>query len=109
MKVDEELSAPDGSEQPGSAEAERIDKAPASRRQRIGASIGRLTDAIRRGDDAAVEQAVLQLSKRSRWLAPLGLVVGAFLMLFQGLKLRITQRRTGHLQRRIDIHDLQCT
>ncbi len=59
----------------------------ATRRERVGASIGRLTDAIRRGDDAAVEQAVLQLSKRRRYLAPLAMIVGAFLMLFQGVKL----------------------
>ena len=61
-------------------------------------SIGRLTDAIKRGDDAAVERAVLQLSKRSRWLAPLGLIVGAFLMLFQGVKLLYTNWRLTLVQ-----------
>lgn len=34
-----------------------------------------------------VEAAVLALSRRSRWLAPLATVVGAFVMLFQGVKL----------------------
>ncbi len=43
----------------------------------------RLVDAIQRSDDAAVERAVIQLSASSRWLAPLALIVGAFLMLFQ--------------------------
>lgn len=47
----------------------------------------RLVDAIRYGDETMVESAVLALSRRSRWLAPLALVVGAFAMLFQGLKL----------------------
>ena len=46
-----------------------------------------LVNAIRDGDDAMVEQAVLRLSRSRRWLAPLALVVGAFVMLFQGLKL----------------------
>src|SRR6202041_2874074 len=71
---------------------------PPSRRARVGASIGRLTDAIRRGDDKAVERAVLQLSRRSRWLAPLGLIVGAFLMLFQGVKLLYTNWRLALIQ-----------
>ena len=69
-----------------------------TRRARVGASIGKLTDAIRRGDDKAVEQAVLQLSRRSRWLAPLGLIVGAFLMLFQGVKLLYTNWRLAVIQ-----------
>ena len=69
-----------------------------TRRARVGASIGKLTDAIRRGDDKAVEQAVLQLSRRSRWLAPLGLIVGAFLMLFQGVKLLYTNWRLALIQ-----------
>jgi hypothetical protein len=42
---------------------------------------------LRQGDDASVEQAVVQLSKVHRWLAPVALVAGAVLMLFQGLKL----------------------
>ena len=58
-----------------------------TRRERVGTAITRLVHVIRTGDDKAVEQAVLDLSRRSRWLAPLGLIVGAFLMLFQGLKL----------------------
>ncbi len=40
-----------------------------------------------------VENAVLSLSQRSRWLAPLAFVVGAFAMLFQGLKLLVTNWR----------------
>ncbi len=69
-----------------------------SRREQIGAALGRLVDAIRRGDDAAVERAVLQLSQRRRWLAPLGMIVGAFLMLFQGLKLLFTNWRLTLVQ-----------
>ena len=75
--------------------------APASRttrRARVGVMVRNLVDAIRRSDDAAVERAVLQLSERSRWLAPLALVVGAFLMLFGGLKLLITNWRLTLVQ-----------
>ncbi len=43
--------------------------------------------AIRDGDDAMIEAAVLRFSRSRRWLAPLALVVGAFVMLFQGVRL----------------------
>ncbi len=69
-----------------------------NRRAWVGALIGRLVDAIRRGDDKAVEQAVLQLSQRRRWLAPLALIVGGFLMLFQGVKLLYTNWRLALVQ-----------
>ncbi len=94
----EERSAPDGSEPSGTAGSEPATGPTPRRRDRISASIGRLIDAIRRGDDAAVEKAVLQLSKRRRWLAPLGLIVGAFLMLFQGVKLLYTNWRLTLVQ-----------
>lgn len=51
------------------------------------ALVVRMIAAIREGDDEKVEQAVLALSHRSRYLAPLALVVGAFTMLFQGVQL----------------------
>ncbi len=99
MRVEhEDRSAPDSSGPLGSPERELSPGPAGTRRERIGASIGRLTDAIRRGDDAAVEQAVLQLSKRRRWLAPLGMIVGAFLMLFQGVKLLYTNWRLTLVQ-----------
>ena len=41
---------------------------------------------------------MLQLSQRRRWLAPLGLIVGAFLMLFQGVKLLYTNWRLTLVQ-----------
>jgi hypothetical protein len=45
-----------------------------------------------------VEAAVLQLSSRHRLFAPLGLVVGAFGMLFEGLKLLFSNRRLTLVQ-----------
>jgi hypothetical protein len=97
----EDRSAADSLGSPAPEPAPETEPAPGptgTRRQRIGVSIGRLTDAIRRGDDAAVEQAVLQLSQRRRWLAPLGMIVGAFLMLFQGVKLLYTNWRLTLVQ-----------
>jgi hypothetical protein len=67
-------------------------------RRRVRGMVVRLVDAIRQSDDAAVERAVVQLSKTRRWLAPLALVVGAFLMLFQGLKLLLTNWRLTLVQ-----------
>jgi len=62
------------------------DGARSSRRDRVGVLFERLVDAIRHGDDETVEAAVLALSRRSRWLAPLALMVGGFAMLFQGVR-----------------------
>ena len=71
---------------------------PQSRRVAIGAQIKRLVTAIRTGDEAMVERAVLALSQRSRWLAPLAMLVGAFAMLFQGVKLLFTNWRLTFVQ-----------
>jgi hypothetical protein len=53
---------------------------------------------LRRGDDASLEQAVVQLSKVHRWLAPVALIAGAVLMLFQGLKLLFANWRLTLVQ-----------
>jgi hypothetical protein len=58
----------------------------------------RLVVAIRTGDEAMVERTVLALSQRSRWLAPLAMLVGAFAMLFQGVKLLFTNWRLTLVQ-----------
>ncbi len=60
--------------------------------------VKRLIEAIRDGDESMVEKAILGLSQRSRWLAPLALVVGAFAMLFQGVKLLVTNWRLTLVQ-----------
>ena len=57
-----------------------------------------LVHAIREGDDARVEDAVLRLSQSRRWLAPLAFVVGAFVMLFDGLKLVFSNWRLTIIQ-----------
>lgn len=73
-------------------------QAHATRRGRVAARIRNLVDAINRSDEAAVERAVLELSRRRRLLAPLAMVVGAFMMLFGGLKLLITNWRLTLVQ-----------
>ena len=69
-----------------------------SRRATVVAQIERLVSAIRTGDEAMVERVVLSLSQRSRWLAPLAMLVGAFAMLFQGVKLLFTNWRLTLVQ-----------
>jgi hypothetical protein len=83
---------------PGTGDEVANPPLPPSRRVAIGQQIERLVTAIRTGDEAMVEGAVLALSQRSRWLAPLGLLVGAFAMLFQGVKLLFTNWRLTLVQ-----------
>jgi hypothetical protein len=58
-----------------------------SRREVLRTQGRALIDAIQSGDEAAVESAVLALSRSRRIFAPLVFAVGAFVMLFQGLRL----------------------
>jgi hypothetical protein len=69
-----------------------------SRRVVIVRLVERLVTAVRTGDEATVERTVLALSQRSRWLAPLAFLVGAFAMLFQGVKLLFTNWRLTLVQ-----------
>ena len=52
-----------------------------------------LVRAIEGGDDSRVEEAVLELSRSRRLFAPLAFVVGAFVMLYQGVKLLLSNWR----------------
>ena len=52
-----------------------------------------LVRAIEDGDDSKVEKAVLDLSRSRRLFAPLAFLVGAFVMLFQGVKLLFSNWR----------------
>ena len=69
-----------------------------TRRASVYSQLQRMVVAIRAGDDAQVESVILSLSQRSRYLAPLTLVVGAFAMLFQGVKLLFTNWRLTLIQ-----------
>src|SRR5437763_551165 len=59
----------------------------------LAARIRSLVRAIQAGDEAQIEQAILRLSRRRRVFAPLGFAVGAFVLLFDGLRLIVTNWR----------------
>ena len=59
----------------------------------LGARIAALVRAIQTNDAATIEQAILRLSRRRRILAPLALTVTAFVLLFDGLRLILTNWR----------------
>jgi hypothetical protein len=71
---------------------------PTSRTDSVISQVRGLIDAIRNGDDALVEEAVNKLSGRRRLYAPLGMVVGAFTMLFEGLRMLLTNWRLMLIQ-----------
>ena len=64
----------------------------AARRAALVASVTGILRAIEQGDDAAVET-IMRASRSRRALAPLAFAVGAFAMLFDGLKLLVTNWR----------------
>ena len=69
-------------------------KQPARARHRsLRQLVRRLIVAIREGDERKIEDAVLQLSKKRRIFAPLTFAIGAFVMLFSGLRLLVTNWR----------------
>jgi Zn-dependent protease with chaperone function len=57
-----------------------------------------LVHAIEHDDEAEVREAVLRLSRSRRWLTPLAFAVGAFAMLFEGLKLLVSNWRLTIIQ-----------
>ena len=69
-----------------------------SRRQVVVRQGRALVRAIREDDEEAVEAAVLALSQSRRIFAPLVFALGAFLMLFQGLRLLFSNWRLTLIQ-----------
>lgn len=63
----------------------------------VAARLGRLVRAIQSDDEALVEQ-IIELSRRRRLFAPLALSVGAFAMLFSGLRLLLSNWRLTVVQ-----------
>src|SRR6476646_3388014 len=74
------------------------DDHPLSRRQVLAKQGRALIHAIRRSDEAAVEAAVIELSRSRRIFAPLVFAVGAFVMLYQGLRLLFSNWRLTLIQ-----------
>ncbi|HUD78064.1 MAG TPA: hypothetical protein VMR00_09470 [Streptosporangiaceae bacterium] len=62
------------------------------------AQLTRIIRAVADSDQAAVEDAVMQLSRSRRVFAPLAFAVGALLMLFTGVRLLVTNWRLSLIQ-----------
>jgi hypothetical protein len=62
------------------------------------AQVGQFVQAVRDSDRAVVDEMILRLSRSRPWLAPLALAVGAFAMLFDGVKLLFTNWRLTLIQ-----------
>ena len=62
------------------------------------AQVAKFVQAIRDSDQATVNDMVLRLSRVRPWLAPLALIVGAFAMLFDGVRLLFTNWRLTLIQ-----------
>jgi hypothetical protein len=71
---------------------------PSERRVPLGARIRALVRAIRENDEARIEAAILRLSQSRRIFAPLAFAVGAFVLLFNGLRLLVTNWRLTLVQ-----------
>jgi hypothetical protein len=69
-----------------------------TRRGVVFRQMARLIEAIRRGDDNEVQAMVVELRKKRRYLAPLAFAVGALAMLFEGVKLLVTNWRLTLIQ-----------
>ena len=68
------------------------------RRRITRAHVVRFIQAVRDSDQATVNAMVLRLSRIRPWLAPLAFAVGAFAMLFDGVKLLFTNWRLTLIQ-----------
>src|SRR5690349_17048998 len=71
---------------------------PRQRVAALAARIGSLVRAIEDNDDAKIEAAILRLSQSRRVFAPLAFAVSAFVLLFQGLRLLVSNWRLTLVQ-----------
>ena len=72
---------------------------PSRRRRHIRRTrVALFIQAVRDSDQAAVNEMVLRLSRARPWLAPLAFAVGAFAMLFEGVRLLLTNWRLTLIQ-----------
>jgi hypothetical protein len=68
------------------------------RRRTTRADVERYIHAVRDSDQQVVDDTVIRLSRARPWLAPLVLAIGAFAMLFDGVKLLFTNWRLTLIQ-----------
>lgn len=83
----------------GNGASEPSAGAPGDRRQvSFSARVRALVRAIEENDEAKVEEALLRLSRSRRVFAPLAFAISAFVMLFTGLKLLVSNWRLTLVQ-----------
>ena len=95
-----------GGERPAASPADDASSQPAPpgraarppRRRITRAQVGQFVQAVRDSDRAVVDEMIMRLSRSRPWLAPLALAVGAFAMLFDGVKLLFTNWRLTLIQ-----------
>jgi hypothetical protein len=80
----------------GFKDSSRVSLGP--RADRLVARVRSLVRAIESNDEAAIEAAVLRLSRSRRILAPLAFAIGAFALLFDGLRLLLSNWRLTLVQ-----------
>ena len=90
-------SRADGPDSPASS-AESASHGSERRFLAVSARIGTLVRAIQDNDEAGIEAAILRLSESRRVFAPLAFAVGAFVMLFDGLRLLVSNWRLTLVQ-----------
>jgi hypothetical protein len=71
---------------------------PPTRRIARREQVRQFVQAVRDSDLATADEVILRLSRSRRWLAPLAVCVGAFAMLFVGIKLLFTNWRLTLIQ-----------
>jgi hypothetical protein len=71
---------------------------PPTRRIARREQVRQFVQAVRDSDLAIADEVILRLSRSRRWLAPLAVCVGAFAMLFVGIKLLFTNWRLTLIQ-----------
>jgi hypothetical protein len=75
-----------------------VDRPPRRRRHITRAQVGQFVQAVRDSDREVVDEMIMRLARTRPWLAPLALAVGAFAMLFDGVKLLLTNWRLTLIQ-----------
>ena len=92
-----------GPEQPTAASADeptprQAGAGPPGRQRITRAQVARFIQAVRDSDREVVDETILRLSRTRPWLAPLAFAIGAFAMLFDGVKLLFTNWRLTLIQ-----------
>lgn len=77
---------------------DRAAPGPGRRSAALGARVRSLVRAIEDNDDTRIEEAILRLSRSRRVFAPLAFAVGACVMLFDGVRLLVTNWRLTLVQ-----------